>query len=403
MGSCTRQAPGKPNLRAESELIAGARRTFEWQFMLRSRKYSRAHGRPSARSQKTTCCFRARAVLDRARASIQDHTLTALWFLEMSQLSKRVKHVASFLLAGGVIFFFARAVQRNWSEVVAHQFQLDYPLLGFSFLTVIGASLLATRAWQTAINALSQSRRLTFSEAVATVNTTSLTKYLPGKFWSYAIQMYWLSARGFSKSLILYVNLINLGISLITGVILSLVFLLFTHGPFPQSAVLSAFLLLLVLDVACMYFHTRALKLGIALVKRLFKREMAFFDVSAPLLVRLHLIHFLAQVVSGVGGYALCAAIGYDLGLKTILLVMASLILSDTAGFVAFLVPGGLGVREATMYMLLGGAAVGSLAVVFPLVSRLLYMAADIVLGAVALQLLRNFVKREPRQESIEQ
>jgi glycosyltransferase 2 family protein len=317
----------------------------------------------------------------------------------MSQASKWFKHVASLLIVSGVIFFFARAIQRNWSEVRAHQFRLDYPLAALSFATVIAASLLASRAWQTAINVLSEGRQLTFSETVATVNTTSLTKYLPGKFWSYAIQMYWLSARGFSKSLILYVNLINLAISLITGVLLSLVFLLFTHSPFPRSAVLVAFVLLSLLDVACMYFHTRALKLGIALVKRLFKREMAFFDVSAPLLIRLHLIHFLAQVVSGVGGFALCAAIGYDLAPDTILLVMASLILADTAGFVVFLVPGGLGVREATMYLLLGGAAIGSLAVVFPLVSRMLYMLADVVLGLVALQLLRSFVKREPRRD----
>jgi len=318
----------------------------------------------------------------------------------MPQISKRVKHVASLMIASGVIYFFARAVQRNWSEVRAHQFRLDYPLIAFSFATVIAASLLASLAWQTAINALSEGRQLTYSETVATVNTTSLTKYLPGKFWSYAIQMYWLSARGFSKSLILYVNLINLVISLVSGVLLSLVFLLFARGPFPRSTVSVALVLLILLDVTCMYFHTRALKLGIALVRRLFKREMAFFDVSAPLLIRLHAIHFLAQLVSGIGGFALCFAIGYDLEQNTILLVMAALILSDAAGFVVFLVPGGLGVREATMYMLLGGAAIGSLAVVFPLVSRMLYMIADVALGVVALQLLRGFIKREPRREA---
>jgi glycosyltransferase 2 family protein len=318
----------------------------------------------------------------------------------MPKLSKRVRYVASFLIASGVIFFFARAVERNWSEVRAHHFRLHYPLLVCAFATVIAASLLASRAWQTSINLLSAGRQLTFSETVATVNTTSLTKYLPGKFWSYAIQMYWLSARGFSKSLVLYVNLINLALSLITGVLVSLVFLLFTQGPFPRSAVLVALVVLSLLDVAGMYFHTRALQLGIALVKRVFKRELAFFDVSAPLLIRLHLIHFLAQIVSGAGGFALCAAIGYDLAPSTVLLVMASLILADTVGFVVFLVPGGLGVREATMFMLLGGAAIGSLAVVLPLVSRLLYMLADVVLGLVGLQLLRSFIKREPRLDA---
>jgi uncharacterized membrane protein YbhN (UPF0104 family) len=384
MGSCTRQALRTLNARQLPQIVSA-----------RARLDARAHARNFAAEH-------CRVPSDGWTYATVRRSFSVC-FSKMSQLKKWLKHVAAASIAGGVIFFFARAVQRNWSEVRAHHFELHYPLLAFSFATVVAASLLASRAWQTAINELSQGKQLTFSETVATVNTTSLTKYLPGKFWSYAIQMYWLSARGFSKSLILYVNLINLSISLVTGVLLSLVFLLFCQGPFPRGLVLVAFVALFLVDAVCMYFHTRALKLGIALVKRLFKREMAFFDVSAPLLIRLHLIHFLAQVVSGVGGFALCAAIGYDLGLNTILLVMAALILSDTAGFVVFLVPGGLGVREATMYMLLGGAAVGSLALVFPLVSRLLYMLADVALGLVALQLLRSFIKREPRQAPVEQ
>jgi len=47
------------------------------------------------------------------------------------------------------------------------------------------------------------------------------------------------------------------------------------------------------------------------------------------------------------------------------------------------------------MYLLLQGAATGSLALVLPLVTRLLYMAADLLLGAVALTLLRRSVPSE--------
>jgi uncharacterized membrane protein YbhN (UPF0104 family) len=110
-------------------------------------------------------------------------------------------------------------------------------------------------------------------------------------------------------------------------------------------------------------------------------------------MLRVHGVQLAAQVISGAGGYLLCFAIGYHLDLSTILLVMASLILADTAGFVFFLVPGGLGVREATMYFLLQGQSSESLALVFPLVTRLIYMAADVLLGAVALWLLRSSVR----------
>ena len=123
------------------------------------------------------------------------------------------------------------------------------------------------------------------------------------------------------------------------------------------------------------------------------RRDLGYFDMPRALLLRVHGVQLAAQIVSGVGGYLLCFAIGYQLDLSTILLVMASLILADAAGFVFFLVPGGLGIREATMYFLLQGQSGGSLALVLPLVSRLLYMAADVLLGGVALWLLRSSVR----------
>ena len=58
--------------------------------------------------------------------------------------------------------------------------------------------------------------------------------------------------------------------------------------------------------------------------------------------------------------------------------------------FLAIMVPGGLGVPEALMYDMLGGAAKGSLALVFPVASRLMNMFVDVTLGVVAFRLLRS-------------
>jgi uncharacterized membrane protein YbhN (UPF0104 family) len=304
----------------------------------------------------------------------------------------RLKQLAALLIVGGVVYFFWKAIRSNWDEIRSHPFQFDYPFIALCFVGILVSSLLATYAWQVTINSLCEDNRMTFSRSVATVNTTSLTKYLPGKFWSYALQMYWLVRHGYSKSLVLYVNLINLLISLLTGVILSLGFLLFTDR-FPISITLSALALVLVLDFVCIRFHSASFELASILVKKLFKREIGCFDIRMGTMLRLHGIHLLAQLISAVGAYLLCFGIGYRLGLAEILLVMSALILADVAGFIAFLVPGGLGVREATMYLLLGGAAAGSLALVLPIASRLLYMAGDALLGAIALKLLHGSVE----------
>jgi uncharacterized membrane protein YbhN (UPF0104 family) len=66
------------------------------------------------------------------------------------------------------------------------------------------------------------------------------------------------------------------------------------------------------------------------------------------------------------------------------------------AGFLAIVVPGGIGVREGLMYAILGGELSGSLAIVMPVASRLLNMGVDIVLGAVAFKLLRTLMPKKP-------
>ena len=94
-----------------------------------------------------------------------------------------------------VIWFFARAFRRNWAEVRAHEFDLSWPFLLGSALATLAAILLATYAWYASINALS-SGKVDFRQSIAAANLSGLTKYIPGKVWSYALQMYFLDGLG---------------------------------------------------------------------------------------------------------------------------------------------------------------------------------------------------------------
>jgi glycosyltransferase 2 family protein len=309
-----------------------------------------------------------------------------------------VRGVLIAALIGSVAFFFFRALKANWAQVQAHDFRLSYGWLLLAFGSAVGCSLLSTYAWQVALSGLSGRRDMTFSRSVATNNSTSLTKYLPGKFWSYALQMYWLSRSGYSKAQVLYVNLSNLIVSLLTGMVLAVALLLPT-GRLPIWLVAAALGALLLLDVIYVRFHGPVLRLCARVLRRVLKRDLPDFDPPMSLLVKMHVIQFSAQLLSAAGGYVLCFAIGYELDAPTICLVMASLILADTAGFLFFLAPAGLGVREATMYFLLHGGSSTSLALVYPLASRALYMVADLLLGAVALILLRSSVGRAEAEQ----
>lgn len=310
----------------------------------------------------------------------------------MTRLRRLLKPALSVVFVVCFGWFFYAAFRRNWASLQAHEFHVAPAYLVCAALATLATMLLATYAWFTSLNALSTSH-IDFRQSVAATNVSGLSKYIPGKVWSYALQMYWLDGLGFSKSLILYVNVVNQLISMGVSVMLALLCLLFSSVHLPAAALLAALLALLVIDALSILFNHALLKMLFALLSRLTKRNLSVFEVKKSLLARLHLIHFAAAVASGVAAYFFCFALGYRIDFRHAQVVIGSSILGDVAGFLAFVVPGGLGVREGLMYAMLEGQGVASLALVLPVASRLLNMAVEILLGAVALHLLRTLTR----------
>jgi hypothetical protein len=54
-------------------------------------------------------------------------------------------------------------------------------------------------------------------------------------------------------------------------------------------------------------------------------------------------------------------------------------------GYLSALTPGGIGVREGLMFLMLGRVSTPEAAVILPIVSRLLYLVVEVLLGAVGL------------------
>lgn len=311
----------------------------------------------------------------------------------MARLRPAVKAALSTLVVVGVFAFFSHAVRSNWAAIAEQRLQPRAPLLLCALLLVISACLLNTCAWLTGVNALSTTRRLSFKEGVATVNTTSLTKYLPGKLWSFALQMYWLTGDGFSKSLVLYANVVNLLISLAAQLALALLGLLWFGERVPLAVTLLALLGLITADVLVLKFHAAAFKRLTGLLTRRLRRDVADFDLAPAVMLKMHTLHAAGGLVTGLSTCVLGYGIGYDVAPRDALLLSSATLLADLSGFVAFMVPAGLGVRESLMYVVLGSER-GSLALVLPVASRLLYLASDLLLGLVAVKLLHGLARR---------
>jgi glycosyltransferase 2 family protein len=315
-------------------------------------------------------------------------------------LSWRYKNAAKFSVSAAVLacigYFFYRAFSVNWATIVREGVTLHYPYLAAALACIVATYLVPTYGWKLTINALSSGGQLTFSQTVAAVNSSNLTKYIPGKIWSFAFQMYFLSAAGFAKSLVVYVNVINLLISLITSLQIGMLLLLPYGDKFPLILTAGSLLALLLADVLALKFHDGLFRRLVELYNRFSKRKIEYRAIDTKLVIELHLLHLFSGFAFGLAAYFACLGIGYEVPLRQVPLFMAALVLADTIAVAALIVPGGLGVREGIMYALLGGAASGPVALVLPIATRILHMIVDVGLGATALRLLRKLNQGHP-------
>jgi len=308
----------------------------------------------------------------------------------MTRITNALRNFLSLAVIIGVAFFFYKSFQLNREAMQAHPFNPDYFFLALSFGCVLTTYFLSTCGWRLALNALSADGRISFTQSVAVVNTGNLIKYIPGKVWSYALQMYWLSASGFSKPVVLYVNLVNLFVSLVTSTIVGLVCLAFSGGKFPVWISVSLLAAAVLSDILFIAFNAPFTRGLIGFAGRILNRDIACFSMSRKTVVGLHAIHFAAALSFGVSAFFLCPGIGVDFNQASALPVMSSLLLADVMGFMVVIVPGGLGVREALMYLMLGATvSTASLPLVLPVASRIVGMCVDVFLGTTAFVLLK--------------
>ena len=312
-----------------------------------------------------------------------------------SALRTGIKYVVGAVIIACIAFFFYRAFDRNWASIQAQHVEFQPGFLLLAVLCMLVTYLVPTYGWQFTINALGRGKTLTYAQTVATVNSSNLVKYVPGKVLTYALQMYWLSNRGFSKTLVMYVNGLSLLVSLAMSVIVGLVCLLLMPSPIPTHLTLALLAAAVVVDVVLVRYHSTVLAALVRIAQRLLKRELTAMDVPVALLVRLHAVHFVSVVAFSAAAYFSCRGIGYFVPASGAPRLMAAILVADTVAFFAIVTPGGLGVREGLMYLVLGGASGTSLAITLPLATRVVHMFVDVLLGTTAFRLLRNLT-REP-------
>ena len=314
--------------------------------------------------------------------------------MKISRAARQVlQGAAAVLVVGLVAYFFRNQLVQNWSHLRDHELHFVPGFLAGSLASLVLSYLFLTAMWRHGANALCTGRPFTFMESVGMVNTTQLTKYIPGKIWGYAMQMALVDRRSLSLSSVLYVNVLIALTNSFLAVVIGGLYLSFSSHllPFWLASLLT--LAALLAYAFFLLFNGRFFALFVKVLARVLGRRIEFFELSPRALVWVQLLGLASAATCGLSAVLAGRGVGFDTSLALCWPVAAGFLLADTIGFLAFFVPGGIGVREGVFYLVLAELGASSLALVLPIAMRLVSMATDALLGLIGFVTLRKYVK----------
>lgn len=275
---------------------------------------------------------------------------------------------------------------------------LVFHLLWFSSgtLILVGSHIVGAWCYQCLYRGLSSD--LTWNQAFILLTVPSLGKYLPGKVLALA------GHAAIANSFGVPIGLSGMAIVLITGLSLAATFLIglvlmLTQTPlqainqFHQVDLTTAFFILLLL-----LFHPRIFYGAVNYILRLLSRPPLTARLNLQTMVKLF-IGLLLQNCLYTSGASLIIFGVLELPITSLFLIIGASCLANVAGFVAIFAPGGIGVREAALLLLLTPTVGAGNAAMITLLARLLQTVIDAffaVPGFAALYLLRRNADHPP-------
>jgi hypothetical protein len=254
---------------------------------------------------------------------------------------------------------------------------------------MIANYLCTTLSWHIGINYFDNHKKLKFTQSIALVNISQLGKYIPGKLWSYMIQIYWLASKGIPKTTVLYLNIVTTSLTILVSTIMGCLFLMLIPDWYHLKTEILIFISLL-LVINLFLFNKNILRFFIEMFSRITGQKISFNQLSSCLIISMQFFYIIGAAFWILAGCFITLGVGFDLDGPKILFIAAAMLLGDVIGFIILVAPGGLGVREGTIFLILKGTGIIQYALIFPIVVRLLNIVTDLIMGIVSVLIISS-------------
>lgn len=273
------------------------------------------------------------------------------------------------------------ALARDWDPIRRALGHLGWWPVAGALVSVLLAYAVTVQVWRLLLGSLGSP--LPYRAAAKVLLVGQIGKYVPGSIWPVLASMELGKAHQVPRSRSASASVLQMLLSVITGLLTALVTLPFVAGSVPY------WWALLAVPVLLAVLHPRALNAIISWLLRLARQPPLDGRVTAGALARAMAWSVASWLCYGLQIWILATRLGAPLG-KAAVVALGAFAFAWSVGFVVVLAPAGAGVRDVLLLVLLGPVLRTADGTAVVLVSRGVTTVADLVSAAVAARTVRR-------------
>jgi uncharacterized membrane protein YbhN (UPF0104 family) len=300
--------------------------------------------------------------------------------------SSKVKAVVQTILLIICLLFLGKRLTTYWKDIQQLLIELDVFLAAVSFLLLSLGFLIFPSSM--VIFTRKTSKPITYLYSARAYFGSQLTKYLPGGIWVIPSRVVLLREMGFdatTSSLALATEMISLASASFLLGLLSLGPVTTTLGwnPYTILILFLGFLLAIGLLIVSPELLARFLPSRFTLPEAF--KEIARFSIaergkSTLFSIMLYLVQW---SIAGLGFHLLLISIDPQIGASNLLFSVGVFSFSWVIGYITIVSPGGIGVRESILVILLGTLAAEPIPILAAILYRMYWLVIELLLFAV--------------------
>ena len=294
---------------------------------------------------------------------------------------KRVASAVGLVVAVALLAGLAWILCTRWSELQAESFRPSWWLVASSVVALLGYNIVFAAQWRALMDAVGV--RLSTAEAVGIHLLSQAAKYVPGKVVLLVGKVFLCVRQGADLQLATVGVVWAQAIVVVAGAAVVICASLLSTMPAIRE---HRRLLLVVCAVGVVCLHPAVIRFVVRTGSRLLPGRTRSVTMSSWVVLGLLCRFALTWVLYGLILYWLAWG-SHGVPLQHLSDCVGIMTFASVVGFLAFFVPAGLGVREATLSLLLLAYVPESVAVGIALAHRVLATAADFVGALLSLAL----------------